>query len=120
MTTEQFNEIVQLRVGKIYAVLAKKATEYARGDRLHNFKKAGVRLAQDPVMALRGMMEKHLTSVDDMMLDVNAGKIPSKEYVDEKVGDAINYMILLEALIEDRRNELSESEVTVDEVSAPI
>ena len=37
-----------------------------------------------------------------MVDDIDVGNIPSKELVSEKIGDHINYLILLEGLIYDR------------------
>jgi hypothetical protein len=52
--------------------------------------------------ALWGMALKHLISVMDLV----AGRLPaSKATVDEKVGDLINYLILLEAVFAEGRDD---------------
>ena len=44
-------------------------------------------------------MDKHLSSYFDMLDGIKSGKTYTREYVDEKLGDIINYFILQEALI---------------------
>lgn len=106
MNTEQFNVILECRLSSIKQVLGNKAKEYAIGDRLYNFKRAAEVLRVTPQQALVGMFMKHLVSV----LDLAEGSIPATEYmVNEKVGDAINYLILLEAI-------LKESTICVEEI----
>jgi hypothetical protein len=102
MTTEQFNKIVEERKKKISAILQKKSQEYARGgDRLHNFQRAAAFAMKEPTTMCWGFAMKHLTSLADLVDDVESGKGPEydMQYVDEKIGDAINYLILLEALL---------------------
>ena len=51
-----------------------------------------------PQKALAGMFMKHLVSV----LDLIEGSLSPSEYmVNEKIGDAINYLILLEAVLKE-------------------
>lgn len=102
MNTQTFNEIVEKRLDKIRKVLVKKAAEYSSADdRLHNFKVAArMEEPQDsPESALWGMMRKHLVSVLDIVAATRGGRYPSAAMRDEKIGDAINYLILLEALL---------------------
>ena len=40
-----------------------------------------------------------------MLDDIDAGKFPNIEAVDEKIGDLINYLILCEASIKDKIKE---------------
>jgi hypothetical protein len=98
MNTEQFNAILESRLSSIKQVLGNKAKEYAIGDRLYNFKRAAEIQRTTPQQALVGMFMKHLVSV----LDLVEGSISPTEYmVNEKVGDAINYLILLEAILKE-------------------
>lgn len=102
MNTEQFNKILADRQSKIAAVLSHKAREYAdtgNDDRLYNFRRAAELQRTTPEKALLGMLAKHWVSV----LDLIEERIPpTKATIDEKVGDAINYLILLEALLRER------------------
>lgn len=99
MIDEQFNRIVQRRCEKIVAVLASKAKEYARGDRLHNFKRASRFMNKSPETVCWGFAMKHFTSIADMVDDAEMGHRPPLALIDEKIGDAINYLVLLEAIM---------------------
>lgn len=101
MDSKVFNSIVNNRIRRIKTVLATKAKEYAREDRLHNFKRAGVIAGLTPEAALMGMFLKHIVSILDMVDTIEA-QPQSLGTWDEKIGDAINYLILLEALTFER------------------
>ena len=49
------------------------------------------------------MEVKHDVSVDDIIDGLAQGIVPPKEMVAEKIGDSINYLLLLEGLIEEER-----------------
>lgn len=99
MKAEKFNEILRWRLAKTEKVLASKAGEYASSeDRLHNFKEAAAMLRCTPAQALLGFMTKHMVSIYDLVL---SDATPSHETWDEKIGDAVNYLVLLEALVKE-------------------
>ena len=102
MTTEQFDKVLNSTLDKVQSVLGSKATEYARGDRLHNFKVAAALAGSTPEMALRGMMSKYVISIYDLIADVENGKCAKAEMWDEKIIDNINYLILLKAIVIER------------------
>lgn len=103
MTTEDFNRIVFERCEKIKTMLAVKGVEYARGDdRLHAFKVAAAFEECTPERALRGMSIKHEVSIRDFVNDLDDNKHWCVDKWQEKLGDAINYLILLEALVIER------------------
>jgi hypothetical protein len=79
-------------------VLDNKAKEYATEDRLHNFKRAAEILHTTPQQALAGMFVKHLVSVLDL---IEGLVLPTTQLINEKIGDAINYLILLEAILKE-------------------
>jgi hypothetical protein len=113
MNDQEFNKIVDERCDAIVAILTAKATEYARGDRMSNFKTAAALAKTTPEMALRGMLAKHIVSIWDLIDDIEKGWQPAESMnnlAKEKIGDAINYLILLEGLIEERamRNALND------------
>ena len=99
MLNTEFEKILQDRLNKIESVLSNKAKEYAQqGDRLFNFKVAANINRTTPEKALWGMATKHLVSVIDLV----EGRLPAtKENVNEKCGDMINYLILLTAIFEE-------------------
>ena len=104
MDNAEFNRIVERRMVLIKQILTSKAKEYARGERLHNFKRAAALAAITPEMALRGMLAKHIVSIWDLVDDIENDFEPAHllAFSKEKIGDAINYLILLEAIIEER------------------
>lgn len=95
----EFESILAKRLSQIAVVLGGKAKEYAQdGDRLYNFKVAARMNDETPAKALWGMATKHLVSVTDL-IDGKLERTP--EMVDEKIGDMINYLILLEAILKE-------------------
>ena len=109
MNAEDFNKIVAARMAWCNKTLCAKGDEYARdGDRLWNFKAAGRKRNQHPAQALAGMEVKHDVSVDDIIDGLARGIVPPKELVAEKIGDSINYLLLLEGRIEEPRGEVPE------------
>ena len=85
-----------------------KSNEYATEDRLHNFKVAAEIQNCTPITALAGMMAKHTVSVYDLIKKQENGFVVSREMWDEKIGDSINYLILLSALVQERFDEETE------------
>ena len=51
--------------------------------------------------ALIGMLAKHLVSVLDMVDSFGKEDLPTTSFIDEKIGDSINYLILLEAMLKE-------------------
>lgn len=104
MNSNEFDVIVENRIESIRKILTKKAEEYAsEEDRLHNFTMAALIENTTKEKALWGMAMKHLISVIDLIDNSgNEEKLPTKEIVEEKAGDLINYLILLEAVIKER------------------
>ena len=109
MNAKDFDKIVAARMAWCNKTLCAKGDEYARdGDRLWNFKAAGRKRNQHPAQALAGMEVKHDVSVDDIIDGLARGIVPPKEFVAEKIGDSINYLLLLEGLIEEERKKREE------------
>ena len=103
MRHETFDKLLKERLQKIESVLGTKAREYASAaDRLHNFKRSAAIMGESPSQVCIGFFVKHLTSVLDMV-EANANSVVHEDAaIDEKVGDAINYLILLEAILKER------------------
>ena len=119
MNAKDFNEIVGARLNWCMKTLCAKGDEYAReGDRLWNFKVAARKLNCHPAQALAGMMVKHTVSVDDIIDGLSRGIVPPRELVAEKIGDSIDYLLLLEGLIEEARREVPEVDDTLYEGSS--
>lgn len=109
MNAKDFDEIVAARMAWCNKTLCAKGDEYARdGDRLWNFKVAARKLNSHPAEALAGMKVKHDVSIDDIIDGLAKGIVPPKELVAEKIGDSIDYLLLLEGLIEEERQRREE------------
>lgn len=103
MTEQEFDALVEKRLDLTREVLIIKGREYRRNsDPLHNFNMASKLNNTTREKALWGFATKHLVSFLDMLDDIEKNKLPQKEYVEEKIGDLINYLILCEASIKDR------------------
>lgn len=103
MTTEEFEIIINKQLQKCLSTLVYKAHEYATEDRLHNFKVAAELQNCTNEQALGGMMAKHTVSIYDMIRDTGEGVEFLDEAWDEKITDHINYLLLLQAIIKERK-----------------
>lgn len=102
MNAKRYNKIINDRLVKCTQLLCAKSDEYATDDKLHNFKVAATLQGCTPITALAGMMCKHTVSVYDLIRDNEEGKKIPKELWEEKIGDSINYLLILTALIEEQ------------------
>lgn len=104
MTKDQFNEILEQRITSIREVLEAKGDEYSSDkDRLHNFK-SGAELenfSKTPAEVCWGFFLKHLVSIRDLIEVNKCGNLSGHGRINEKIGDAINYLILLEAILKE-------------------
>lgn len=99
MTSDEFSHCVTNRINKCLDTLGIKAKEYANNeDRLRAFKAAAAIEKNSPYEALGGMMAKHIVSIYDMLPNAENYSI---ERWNEKIGDAINYLLLLDSLLQE-------------------
>lgn len=111
MTHERFEQVVNERIEKCLKLMCAKSDEYATHDKLHNFKVAAELQNCSPLTALAGMMAKHTVSVYDLIRDYEDCAPIDKEMWDEKIGDHINYLLLLTALIDESYAAESEMDI---------
>lgn len=103
MTPQAFNDFLDVRLAQLRAVMDAKSTHYARaGDKLHNFKAAAAAMGCTPERALIGMWMKHVVSILDLVADLERDVHHGRDVWEEKTGDAVNYLLLLEALRHER------------------
>lgn len=89
--TDRLNDVLE----QIQQTLDVKAREYVRNeDRLHNFNSGALKTGKIREQIIADFRLKHEISIDDMRNDINNGNLPTKELVEEKFGDVINYYIL--------------------------
>jgi len=110
-----FNRFVKHIVNKCIKTLITKALNNpgysSTTDRLSHFKYAGEVQNTTPERACLGMAVKHFISIREMLYSLdNPSNIKNinKEIVDEKMGDYINYMIFIWALLYERIEEFEE------------
>lgn len=103
MSEKEFDYLVEKRLEQIKLTLVEKGKEYRRNNNpLHNFDRAAEVSGATREKALWGFATKHYVSFLDMLDDIEKGKLPSAALVNEKIGDLINYLILVEASIKDK------------------
>ena len=109
MKFDRFNEVTKKRIDACLKTMTGKSEEYStEQDKLHNFKVAAQLQNCTPITALAGMMAKHTVSVYDLVERQENGLVVTKEMWDEKIGDHINYLLLLDALISEKFDEETE------------
>lgn len=97
MTVEERDKTIRITIDKCMRVLKEKAEGYSTDeDVLHNFRVAAGLQGCSVTQALVGMMTKHTVSVYDM---VNGGQAYASDKWDEKIGDLINYLLLLRVAV---------------------
>jgi hypothetical protein len=104
VTKEDFERILVNRMSETSNLCVTKGLQYAQHDRLHNFKVASRELECSPERALLGMVVKQQVWIKDRIkeLDIGTDNFSIHDW-DERIGDVIVYMILLEALIHERK-----------------
>ena len=110
MTRTQFiDTVVSKRIALIKKVLASKGAEYnSDGSAFHNFEEsAGISFHTTPQAVAWEYMCKHLQSIKDLVENnEKLGAVPKMSLVEEKIGDAINYLILIEGMFQKQNLEL--------------
>ena len=102
MTSEDFNNLVEMKLEQIKSVLVKKTAEYNLDeDRLSVFKRAGALQNESPEEALLGMLTKHIISIYDMVKSQNEYSL---DRWSEKCIDSINYLLLLLAIEKEKKD----------------
>jgi hypothetical protein len=105
MTRKQFvQDVVQRRVQLIKDVLETKNSEYAdKEDVFKAFTESLPLSFHDTKQAVAWeFMVKHLQSIK-MIIEAKSktGKLPDEKMLEEKIGDAINYLILIEGMFKE-------------------
>lgn len=102
MTHQDFEKYLADRLRRTLATLASKSVEYSSGgDRMHNFVVAcgiSTNPSATPEKMAWEFACKHFVSVRDLLMEKDSAAI-SADAIREKFGDAINYLILAEAMM---------------------
>lgn len=101
MKSAIFNGLLDRRMSELRVQLVNAGMKYGtEEDRFHNFNREGEIQRISREKSLVGNMSKELACVLDMV--DNFGKvIPKESEVDEKVGNVIKYMLLLEQMLKE-------------------
>jgi hypothetical protein len=111
LNAEEFEAVYDQMSTMSRWTLVEKAKEYASdGDRLHNFKIAAALTQSSEEQALWGFLVKHLVSLSDM---VTSGDEYTDAQWDEKIGDAINYLFLLRAQVQETKSNRTALDVKI-------
>lgn len=118
MKEKEFDFLVKDTLNTIENVLIIKGKEYRRNnDPLHNFNIGTGITNTTREEVIDSFMLKHYISYRDMLNDIKDNKLPTEEYIDEKVVDMINYLLLFKASVVDkiRNKELLKKEISEKE-----
>ena len=105
MKEDKFDEVIEQSLNQAREVLIIKGKEYRRNQNaMHNF---DISVQQSTTGETRedviwSMARKHFISIQDIRTDIREGNLPSRDLVDEKYGDLINYLLLEKASIIDK------------------
>lgn len=107
MNKKNVDKITLEQLKAVEDILLKKRDEYIldekdTADQLSNFKRAATLLNETPKQALMGMLAKHLVSISDMVQTDNEYPV---ELWNEKITDAMVYLVLLKALVIEEKSE---------------
>lgn len=104
MLKSDFETIVDHRVKRTLHLLVEKAKHYASSDRLHNFKEAAKVSRNTPIESCMNFFSKPFVCIQDLVAEIS-NEVYNDEHIkriDEIFGDAVAYLILLEALFKEK------------------
>lgn len=103
MTRGVFDKLVEDRIKSIISTLINKRAEYASDtDVLRNFHVGASITGKSVYEVCFGYMTKHLASIRDIVEKRSRGVFVDSSVIDEKIGDSICYLILLEGLLKEK------------------
>jgi hypothetical protein len=98
MDQTTFESIVEEQIARCVDTLLVKGAEYATDDRLHNLRVSAALERTTMEAALAGMLAKHTVSIFDMCTSKREFTLAQWN---EKIGDHINYLLILAAIVRD-------------------
>jgi len=97
---ERFDTVVNRTLSEIRELLVVKGKEYRRNNNpYHNFEAGANMTCRIPERVLNGFLLKHLISYNDIINDIEDGKLPTEKIVEEKFNDILVYFLLQKAMI---------------------
>tara|TARA_R110000737_G_scaffold29025_1_gene47416 strand:- start:113 stop:424 length:312 start_codon:yes stop_codon:yes gene_type:complete len=103
MTELQFTKLLNRIFKRTENTLLAKRNEYASNeDVFKSFKNGtGFSLHDEPEQVAWSYLAKHLESIQSIIKKL-PNERPSEELINEKFGDAINYLIIIEGLLKEK------------------
>lgn len=114
MDRKTFDSVVDTRLIACLETLGSKNREYnPTEDKLGNFKRSAALVGSTAASECAAFMRKHIVSVMDLANDppLNAEKLA--HLIKEKIGDLINYALLLECCLIESNYELQQQAIAV-------
>ena len=106
MQEKEFLELLCKMEEEEHLIMGTKGMEYTQGDlkedRLANFYRLSRELGIDPKLVLWIYLKKHL---DSIVCFIKQGKEYSEEKIEGRIHDARNYLVLLNAIIQQQKKE---------------
>lgn len=102
MTNEVFYQLMKDVFSKAEAIAKTKGADYTKGseDALANFKEGGKDVAVEPIKVCWIFMNKHYQAITNY---VKTNGQSESEPIEERIKDAINYLVLMQALIVEKK-----------------
>jgi len=106
MLEKDFLEMLKKMEKEEHEIMGTKGMEYTQGnlekDRLSNFYRIAFELEIDPKIVLWVYLKKHL---DSIACYIKQGKEYSSETIEGRIHDARNYLVLLNGIIQQQKEE---------------
>lgn len=101
MKQKDFESLVNHRLEKCKEILGIKGVVYAsKSNRLKNFYDGASFNECTPKQYAQMLVTKHLVAIKDHIVN---NQSMSEDFIEEKITDVINYMLLIEAIEEDSK-----------------
>lgn len=110
MNQQTFEVFVEKFLAQSARLLVSKGAEYAGSeDRLVNFKRGAMQVAATPLQVAQIYLSKHLDSIQTYIRETAAGRYPQlSEPIQGRFHDAVNYLLLMAALVEEQERTVKE------------
>lgn len=122
MNKKDFQALINTQFEQIISLTATKGEEYSQSiDQLANFKRQAAELSLSPEKVLMVYLNKHLDSIRGYVHSVNYGNPANlSEPISGRIDDAILYLLLLQAMVVERRDGTSEIVEEEPSINAPV
>lgn len=100
MNADKFEKLCRELLGKAEGPLFQKSKEYATDeDRLANFRQPTSMLGVSPAEVCLMYQMKHIASISKIAKETSQGVLPTKELLQEKCQDVLNYTLIFYTIV---------------------